>query len=204
MQQRWEEHPPLDLERLPRRRQARFTRYPVDAAFKKTTDLVFTRYPYVLNQLPNKTYEAIDLMTWLAARPESEVGKGDYLTIANGRDEQLYYTRAELEELKPVIVVGLDDEPNPYKLFGYYRLKHAYSWKKGEEPMPIMIRPLGAFLHFQKVRCRRGLVNKHVCAVRIDDEELPLVGHRSARAGRRPLADTQAGDDWRSGLPQVP
>jgi hypothetical protein len=28
-------------------------------------------------------------------------------------------------------------------------LKRAYSWIKGEEPMPMMIRPLGAFLHFR-------------------------------------------------------
>ena len=149
LQQRWNAHAPLDVKEF-RADASKLHTYPVDAAFKKTTDILFARYPYVLNQLAGKTYEAVDLSTWLASRPEAEVGKGDWLTVSNGRGEQLYYTRAQIEDLKPVIVVGLDDEPNPYKLFGYYRLKHAYSWKKGEEPMPLMIRPLGAFLHFQK------------------------------------------------------
>lgn len=149
MEQRWSENPPLDVKEF-RADASKIHQFKVDAQFKKTTDILFKLYPYVLNQLPNKTYDAIDLATYLASRPESEVGKGDYLTISNGRGEQLYYTRAQIEELKPVIVVGLDDEKNPYKFFGYYRLKHAYSWKKGEEPMPLMIRPLGAFLLFQQ------------------------------------------------------
>ncbi|MBX3233923.1 MAG: hypothetical protein KIT84_34115 [Labilithrix sp.] len=149
LQQQWDEHPPLDTKDF-RADASRITTRPVDAALKDTLDVLFSRYPYVLNTLPGRTYEAIDLLPWLASRPESEVGRGSYLTVTNLRGEQLHFTRAELEASAPVVVVGLDDEPNPYRLFGYYRLKHAYSWKKGPEPMPLMIRPLGAFLHFTK------------------------------------------------------
>jgi hypothetical protein len=104
---------------------------------------------FALNVLPGKTYEAIDLLAYLSSRPEAEVGAGDYLVVSNIRDEQLYYARADLEKTRPVIVVGLDDETNLYRIFTQYRLKQAYSWKKGEEPMPTMVRPLGAFLHFR-------------------------------------------------------
>jgi acetyl esterase/lipase len=149
LQKRWDEAPPLDLSEL---RAGMRKTYPVDAALKSTLDVLFSRYPYVLHQLPGKTYEAIDLASWLAARSENEVGKGDWLVVTNLRDEKLYYTRKEIETLKPQLVVGLDDEPNLYKLFGYYRLRQDYTWKTplstGQRPMPLMIRPLGAFLHF--------------------------------------------------------
>jgi hypothetical protein len=65
------------------------------------------------------------------------------------RGESQYFTREVLEKTRPVIVVGLDDEDNLYRVFTFYRLNRAYSWIKGEEPMPMMIRPLGAFLHFR-------------------------------------------------------
>lgn len=151
LQKRWGETPPLDLAEL-RADASRVKSYPVDAALRSTLDLLFHLYPYVLHQLPQKTYEAIDLASWLAARPASEVGDGDWLVVTNLRDEKMYFTRSEIERLKPQLVVGLDDETNLYRLFGYYRLRHDYSWKTplstGQRPMPLMIRPLGAFLHF--------------------------------------------------------
>jgi hypothetical protein len=91
----------------------------------------------------------MDLLAYLAKRPESEVGKGDWLVVSNIRGESQYFAREVLEKTRPVIVVGLDDEDNLYRIFTFYRLKRAYSWIKGEEPMPVMIRPLGAFLHFR-------------------------------------------------------
>ena len=151
MQKRWEESPPLDLSEL-RADRSRIQTHQVDAALKATLDVLFRRYPYVLHQLPGKTYEAIDVAAWLASRPESEVGKGDWLVVTNLRDEKLYYTRSEIETLRPRLVVGLDDETNLYRLFGYYRLEQDYTFKTplgtGQRPMPLMIRPLGAFLHF--------------------------------------------------------
>jgi hypothetical protein len=69
--------------------------------------------------------------------------------VSNLRGETQYFPREILENARPVIVVGLDDEDNLYRFFTVYRLQQAYSWIKGEEPMPVMIRPLGAFLHFR-------------------------------------------------------
>jgi dienelactone hydrolase len=147
MEQRWWSNAPLDDAEF-RADAAKVKSGPVDAELKKTLDILFKIYPYMLWQMPGKSFDYVDLSAWLASRPESEVGKGDWLVVTNLRGEQLYYPRKLIEELKPVLVVGLDDETNLYRLFGYYRLRHAYSWKKGEEPMPLMIRPLGAFLHF--------------------------------------------------------
>src|SRR5262249_15381401 len=105
--------------------------------------------PYELSPLPGKTYQAIDLLHYLARRPESEVGKGDWLVVSNLRGESQYFAREVLEKTRPVIVGGLDHEDKLYRVFTFYRLKRAYSWISGEEPMPMMIRPLGAFLHFR-------------------------------------------------------
>jgi acetyl esterase/lipase len=148
VRQRWTKKPPLDNDEL-RADTKRIATYPVDAEFKASIMSLLGVNRSELNVLPGKTYQAIELLPYLASRPESEVGKGDYLVVTNIRDERLYYSREELEKMRPVIVVGLDDETNLYRIFVHYRLKQAYSWKKGEAPMPTMIRPLGAFLHFR-------------------------------------------------------
>ena len=149
VRQRWGgRRPPLDNDELRADRQ-RIATYPVDAEIRSTVMVVFDRIPFELSPLAGKTYEAIDLLSYLATLPESEIGSGDFLVTTNIRGEQQYFSREDLERTRPVLVVGLDDEPNLYRVFTQYRLKRAYSWKKGEEPMPTMIRPLGAFLHFR-------------------------------------------------------
>lgn len=150
VRQRWWWAPPLEHAALRKNTNLVKTRA-VDKDFLTAVLGLFEKFPFEINALPGKSYEAIDLLDYLATRPELEVGpKGDYLLVKNLRDEQLWYARADLERERPVIVVGMDDETNLYRLFGYYRLRQAYSWKKGEEPMPMMIRPLGPFLHFLK------------------------------------------------------
>ncbi len=145
---RWGTRPPLDSSEL--RKDPRAIRtYPVDDELHQTLMLLFGPTPYELSPLPGKTYQALDLLDYLARRPESEVGRGDWLVVSNLRGETQYFAREWLEKTRPVIVVGLDDEDNLYRLFTFYRLKRAYSWIQGEEPMPMMIRPLGAFLHFR-------------------------------------------------------
>lgn len=96
--------------------------------------------------LPARDYKAIPLDAYLASRPEAEVGTGEHLVITNMRGERLYLTRAELLERKPVLVIGLDDERNLYRLASAYQLKRAYSWRP--ETPPAMIRPVGPFLFF--------------------------------------------------------
>jgi hypothetical protein len=148
VRKRWGYKTPLDSSEL-RKDTATIVTYPVDAELRQTMMLVFDRLGYELSPWPGKTYQAIDLLDWLKKRSESEVGKGDWLVVSNLRGEQQYFSREVLEQTRPVIVVGLDDEDNLYRIFTFYRLKRAYSWIKGEEPMPMMIRPLGAFLHFR-------------------------------------------------------
>lgn len=144
----WSERPPLDLSEF-RKDPSAITTYPADDQLRQSLMLLFGTTPYELYPLPGRTYQAIDLLDYLARRPESEVGKGNWLVVSNIRGESQYFTREMLEKTRPVIVVGLDDEDNLYRVFTFYRLNRAYSWIKGEEPMPIMIRPLGAFLHFR-------------------------------------------------------
>lgn len=145
---RWGARPPLDLSEF-RKDPRAITTYPVDAALRETMmnflgDARFELYPY-----PGKTYQTIDLLDYLAGRPKSDVGEGDWLVVSNLRGEQQYFPREVLKKTRPVIVVGLDDEDNLYRLLTFYRMKRAYSWIKSDERMPMMIRPLGAFLHFR-------------------------------------------------------
>jgi hypothetical protein len=148
VRRRWEARPPLDLSEL-RKDPGAIRTYPVDEELHRTLMLLFGTMRYELSALPGKTYQAIDLLDYLARRPESEVGKGDWLVVSNIRGETQYFPRGMLEKMRPVVVVGLDDEDNLYRVSTFYRLKRAYSWIRGEEPMPTMIRPLGAFLHFR-------------------------------------------------------
>jgi hypothetical protein len=148
VRRRWGARPPLDLSEL-RRDPNAITTYPVDAELRQTVTALFGPMPAELFPYAGKTYQAIDLLGYLAGRRESDVGKGDWLVVSNLRGEQQYFPREVLEKTRPVIVIGLDDEDNLYRLATFYRLKRAYSWIKGQQPMPMMIRPLGAFLYFQ-------------------------------------------------------
>ncbi|WP_437519984.1 hypothetical protein WME79_25620 [Sorangium sp. So ce726] len=145
---RWGARPPLDLSEL-RKDPRAITTYPVDAALRETISGLLGKGGLEHYPLPGRTYQAIDLLAYLAERPKSEVGEGDWLVVSNLRGEQQYFSREVLKKAQAVIVVGLDDEDNLYRIVDFYRLKRAYSWIKGEEPMPMMIRPLGAFLHFR-------------------------------------------------------
>jgi hypothetical protein len=147
VRRRWDERPPLDVSAF-REDPAAIGTHPVDDEMRRTLMLLFGAMPWELYSLPGKTYQAIDLLDYLARRPESEVGRGNWLVVSNIRGESQVFARAVLEKTRPVIVVGLDDEDNLYRVVTFYRLNRAYSWIHGEEPMPVMARPLGAFLHF--------------------------------------------------------
>lgn len=144
----WGFRPPLDLSDFRKDPQA-ITTYPVDASLRDTMVGFFGEEKFQLHPFPGKTYQAIDLLTYLAARPKSEVGEGDWLVVSNLRDETMYLPREALKKAQPVIVVGLDDEDNLNRLLAFYRMKRAYSWIPSDEPLPMMVRPLGAFLHFR-------------------------------------------------------
>jgi hypothetical protein len=186
---RWAARPPLDLSDL-RSDPAAIVTYPVDEELRQTMQFLLGQAPAELFPYPLKTYQAIDLLRYLARRPESAVGKGDWLVVSNLRGEQQYFPRSVLEKTRPVVVVGLDDEDNLYRIATFYRLKRAYSWIKGEEPMPTMIRPLGAFLYF-RTPLSGDLVNKTFASFGLDAtsfhwvEADPLAPMRSLTDGLR-------------------
>lgn len=146
--QRWTSAPPLDNEAF-WADDARIVTRPIDARFHEAMALVFQGVTYELHVLPGKEYKAIPLRAYFDARSPDELGRGEHLVITNIRGEQTYLTRADLAQHEPVIVIGVDDERNLYRLFTWYRLKREYSWKPGDAPSPpTMIRPTGPFLFF--------------------------------------------------------
>ncbi len=189
LRRRWGVRPPLDLSEF-RKDPSAITTYPADDQLRQTLTLLFGPMPYELYPLPGKTYQAIDLLGYLAGRPKSDVGEGDWLVVSNLRGEQQYFPREVLKKTQPVIVVGLDDEDNLYRLFTFYRMKRAYSWIESDERMPTMIRPLGAFLHF-RTPPPADLRNKTFAACGLDAasfhwvENDPLAPMRSFTGGLR-------------------
>jgi acetyl esterase/lipase len=147
--QRWTTAPPLDHQAF-WADESLVVRRPVDGPFNEAMARVFQGVMYELNVLAGKQYAAIPLEGYLRARAEhDDLGRGEHLIITNIRGEQQYLTRADLKRHAPVIVIGIDDEKNLYRLFTWYRLKREYSWKPGDaETPPTMIRPTGAFLLF--------------------------------------------------------
>ncbi|OJY23908.1 MAG: hypothetical protein BGO98_18430 [Myxococcales bacterium 68-20] len=184
---RWGARPPLDLSAL--RKQA-ITTYPVDPRVRETLLFHVGGNAFELSPWPGKTYQAVDLLGYLAGRPESEVGNGDWLVVSNLQGEKQYFPREVLKTTQPVIVVGLDDEDNLFRLSRFYRVKRAYSWIESDERMPMMVRPLGAFLHF-RTPLPADLLNKTTAIVGLDATSFhwvqndPLAPLRSLTGGLR-------------------
>jgi hypothetical protein len=123
--------------------------FPTDRNFIDRMVVVYDQLRYELLAWPLQKYHAIDLFDFLRALPADKAGRGDYLVTTNIRNEKQYWRRDQIEPFKPVIVVGLDDEKNLFRLAVMYRALREYSWKSGEQP-PMMARPLGGFIHFLK------------------------------------------------------
>ncbi|HWO41636.1 MAG TPA: alpha/beta hydrolase, partial [Candidatus Eisenbacteria bacterium] len=120
---------------------------PVDRRFVLRMAAVYSTVRYELQEWPLETYHAIDLFALLDKLPAEKVGKGEYVVTTNIRGERQFWKRGQLEPYKPVVVIGLDDERNLFRLGVFYRANREYSWKAGPQP-PMMARPLGAFIHF--------------------------------------------------------
>ena len=121
--------------------------YPIDQRFVQRLLPVYEHFKYELLEWPLERYYAIDLFSYLDSLPPEKVGHGNYLTITNIRNEKDFWGRRQIERYKPVIVIGIDDEKNLFRLGIFYRALREYSWKAGPQP-PAMARPLGAFIHF--------------------------------------------------------
>jgi hypothetical protein len=120
-------------------------RRPIDDHFRAHLGRIFASSMRELDPWPRQTYDAIDLGEYLAAHPE--MGGGPFLEVTNVRGERLVLTRDEIRETKPVIVVGIDDERNLFRLLVTYNVYRSYTFKPETEPRPLLARPVGAFLH---------------------------------------------------------
>jgi arylformamidase len=123
--------------------------YPVDQRFLNRMLMLYTTAGYELQEWSLDKFHALDLFVYLDALPADKRGRGDYLVTTNVRNEKQFWKREQIEPYKPVIVVGLDDEKNLFRLGVFYRPNQEYSWKNGPQP-PMMARPLGAFIYFLK------------------------------------------------------
>ena len=144
---KWQE-PPLSTE--PFWAMAESVRaYPVDERLLAGFGIIFDeRSRFELGSYPFREYHAIELARFLDSRPPEKIGRGEYLVLTNVRGEKVFWRRAEIEPYQPVIVIGLDDERNLFRLSTFYRNQRAYSWT--EEPTELSVRSIGAFVHFLK------------------------------------------------------
>jgi hypothetical protein len=118
----------------------------IDDHFRAHLGRIFATSMRDLDPYPCQTYDAIDLGGYLAAHPE--LGSGRWLEVTNARGERLVLTSAEISAEKPVIVVGIDDERNLFRLLVTYNVYRSYTFRPETEPRPLLARPVGAFLHF--------------------------------------------------------
>ena len=119
--------------------------HPVDERFVDALFGLFQGNSFMLNAWPLETFHAIDLFDYLEQTKQTD---GDYVITHNIRGERLYLDLEKIRPYKPVIVVGLDDEDNLFKLTVFYQTKRQYSWMQDDKPRPLSVRPLGAFLYF--------------------------------------------------------
>jgi hypothetical protein len=123
-------------------------RRPADARFRATVRGVYGEMVRDLEPWPLATYDAIDLADYLRAHPE--LGSGDWIEMTNARGEKVALRRGDVERQRPVIVVGIDDDRNLFRLFVTYNVHRTYSWKPEAEPRPLMVRHIGAFLYLPR------------------------------------------------------
>jgi hypothetical protein len=100
-----------------------------------------------LNAQSVRQYQALPLQDYLRARG-AQIGSGPFLTITNIRGERIYLTQTDIEQQQPVIVIGLDNERQLFRMYGEYRTSREYSWQEEGATPPWSVRPLGAFLYY--------------------------------------------------------
>jgi hypothetical protein len=127
---------------------AKIEQHPIDAGLMATLERMFAERLELLDAFPLHHYYAVDLLEYLDSHPQEEVGSGDYLITTSIRGESIYLTRKQLEQNRPQLVIGIDDERNLFRLTVGYVGPRDYSWiDDGGKPRPWLVRPLGAFLY---------------------------------------------------------
>jgi hypothetical protein len=130
----WEKYPTLIESR------------PVDKRFLQALFFIYKDARQELRGWPLERYYRIDLLRLIDALPGQQ---GDFISLRNARDEVQVWRRGDIEAYKPVIVVGLDDEKNLFRLQRFYQMRREYSWRETAAP-PMMALPIGGFVYFEE------------------------------------------------------
>lgn len=122
--------------------------FPVDDRFLAALKKIYEYTAFELKSYPLRRFHAIALDRFLARQPAEKIGRGNYLTLTNVRGEKVFWDLRRIAPYRPVIVIGLDDERNLFRLSVFYQNRLEYSWKPDTPYM--MARSIGAFIHFLK------------------------------------------------------
>ncbi len=182
----WGAHAPLTTEPF-WADESLVARRPADARFRARLRDIYGEMFKDLEPYPLTTYSAIDVATWVRKHPE--LGTGDWLTLTNARGEQLVLSRAEIERTQPVIVVGIDDEKNLFRMFVTYNVHRTYSWKPETEARPLLVRNVGAFLY---VPTEDGGAPPHGALHPVTGADCALTTRSFALSAKDPLAAARA------------
>jgi acetyl esterase/lipase len=121
--------------------------YPVDERFMAAFGMIYDeKSRFELNSYPFREFHAIELSRFLDSQPRGKIGSGDYLVLTNVRGERTFWRLSEIKPFRPVVVIGLDDERNLFRMNTFYHNKRAYSWT--EEKTELSVRSVGAFIYF--------------------------------------------------------
>ena len=94
-----------------------------------------------------RRFDAIPLEAWLDAEG---MAPGRFLLVTTARGEQAVLDLPALRPYQPVLVIGVDDEREPFRIIDLYHTQRRYTWSQPEPERWLLARPLGAFLHFRK------------------------------------------------------
>ena len=120
----------------------------IDEAFLKSFGWLYADRLELLRAFPLDVYYSVDLLDYIDTLPEDVAGQGDHLELTNVRGQRMDLTREQLERIRPLLVIGIDDEPNLFRIAAGYQTRMDFSWMDpGPGPRPWLIRPLGAFLY---------------------------------------------------------
>ena len=124
VRRRWQE-PPLSTE--PFWTRTKLVRsYPVSDRFLAGFGMIYDQDSrFELSSYPLGEFHAVPLARFLESQPRQKIGDGDYLVLTNARREKVFWRLSEIARYEPVIVIGLDDERNLFRLNTFYRNKRA-------------------------------------------------------------------------------
>lgn len=105
----------------------------------------FFRYKrHMIHQWPLATYDSFDLLAY-----RDRTAPGARYVVLRNRIGMIFVLDLDVYgAYEPEIVAGIDDEPNMYRIYWFFRTNLEYSWL--DKKPNLSARPLGPFLSFRK------------------------------------------------------